>query len=119
MEGWDPDLQCTLLYSAQLEFTLIHSFAYSSPDTPPHGPLHHALDRPILQFVPLFTLNLLERSAFTSKAREEKTALMNGLASVLDRLSEGLRMRKILPGLLEEVGPSLVLNIGKVISCCR
>ena len=29
---------------------------------------------------------------------------MKGLASVLDRFSEGLRARKILPSLLEEVG---------------
>lgn len=33
---------------------------------------------------------------------------MKGLTSVLDRFSEGLRVRKILPSLLEEVGvPSL------------
>ena len=35
---------------------------------------------------------------------------MKGLASVLDRFSEGLRARKILPSLLEEVGRFLILE---------
>jgi SCY1-like protein 2 len=54
--------------------------------------------------LPISTLNFLDRSNFTSKTREEKISFMKGLTSVLDRFSDGLRTRKILPSLLEEVG---------------
>lgn len=50
------------------------------------------------------TLNFLDRSNFASKSREEKVAFMKGLTTVLGRFSEGMKRRKILPSLLEEVG---------------
>ena len=53
--------------------------------------------------LPISTLNFLERSNFATKSREEKISFMKGLVSVLDRFSEGLRTRKILPSLLEEM----------------
>ena len=53
--------------------------------------------------LPISTLNFLERSTFATKSREEKVSFMKGLQSVLDRFSEGLRIRKILPSLLEEM----------------
>ncbi|KAG5651283.1 hypothetical protein H0H81_009226 [Sphagnurus paluster] len=53
--------------------------------------------------LPISTLNFLDRSNFTSKTREEKISFMKGLISVLDKFSEGLRTRKILPSLLEEM----------------
>ncbi|KLO10413.1 kinase-like protein [Schizopora paradoxa] len=49
------------------------------------------------------TLNFLDRSTFASKSREEKISFMKGLTGVLDRFSEGLRIRKILPSLVEEM----------------
>lgn len=54
--------------------------------------------------LPISTLNFLDRSNFAAKSREEKISFMKGLTSVLDKFSEGLRVRKILPSLLEEVG---------------
>ena len=54
--------------------------------------------------LPISTLNFLDRSNFAAKTREEKVSFMKGLTSVLDKFSEGLRVRKILPSLLEEVG---------------
>ena len=64
----------------------------------------HALDtNPFFNSLPSSSLNFLERSTFTSKPRKEKTAFMEGLDSVLDRFSEGLWGRKILPSLPEEV----------------
>ncbi|KAF9228683.1 kinase-like protein [Gyrodon lividus] len=53
--------------------------------------------------LPISTLNFLDRSNFTAKTREEKISFMRGLTSVLGRFSEGLRIRKILPSLLEEM----------------
>ncbi|OSD01672.1 kinase-like protein [Trametes coccinea BRFM310] len=53
--------------------------------------------------LPVSTLNFLDRSNFAAKTREEKISFMKGLTSVLDRFSEGLRIRKILPSLLEEM----------------
>ena len=53
--------------------------------------------------LPISTLNFLDRSNFAAKSREEKISFMKGLTSVLDKFSEGLRVRKILPSLLEEV----------------
>ncbi|TFY81754.1 hypothetical protein EWM64_g2255 [Hericium alpestre] len=52
--------------------------------------------------LPISTLNFLDRSNFAAKSREEKISFMKGLTNVLDRFSEGLRVRKILPSLLEE-----------------
>ncbi|KIJ60622.1 hypothetical protein HYDPIDRAFT_98218 [Hydnomerulius pinastri MD-312] len=53
--------------------------------------------------LPISTLNFLDRSNFTAKTREEKISFMKGLTGVLSRFSEGLRIRKILPSLLEEM----------------
>ncbi|KAI0637126.1 kinase-like protein [Trametes polyzona] len=71
----------------------------------PHGrpspsdlPLH-----PFFSSLPVSTLNFLDRSNFAAKTREEKISFMKGLTSVLDRFTEGLRTRKILPSLLEEM----------------
>ncbi|KAI0670456.1 kinase-like protein [Trametes maxima] len=71
----------------------------------PHGrpnpsdlPLH-----PFFSSLPVSTLNFLDRSNFAAKTREEKISFMKGLTSVLERFSEGLRTRKILPSLLEEM----------------
>jgi SCY1-like protein 2 len=58
---------------------------------------------PFFSSLPISTLNFLDRSNFAAKSREEKISFMKGLTSVLDRFSEGLRVRKILPSLLEEV----------------
>jgi SCY1-like protein 2 len=49
------------------------------------------------------TLNFLDRSTFASKTREEKIAFMKGLPGVLPKFSDGLRTRKLLPSLVEEV----------------
>ena len=66
--------------------------------------------------LPISTLNFLDRSNFAAKTREEKISFMKGLTNVLDRFSEGLRVRKVLPSLLEEVGVHflrwrIVLNV--------
>ncbi|EEB99415.1 hypothetical protein MPER_00914, partial [Moniliophthora perniciosa FA553] len=53
--------------------------------------------------LPISTLNFLDRSNFTAKTREEKVSFMKGLATVLGKFSDGLKTRKILPSLLEEV----------------
>ena len=86
-----------------------HSFAYSLPDTLPHGPLH---SRSRLTHSPIRSPppNFLGRSTFASEPREEKIASMKSLAGVLDRFSKGLQVRKILPSLLEAVGRSFVLE---------
>ena len=125
MEGWDTDLQCTFFCSfAQLEYLLIRRLALIRlllARYPASRPTPSTLStNPFFNSLPISTLNFLERSTFASKPREEKIAFMKGLASVLDRFSEGLRARKILPSLLEEVGPiSYPLTIAKVLSCCR
>lgn len=56
------------------------------------------------------TLNFLDRSNFASKSREEKIAFMKGLTTVLPRFSEGMKRRKILPSLLEEMKDPLLLS---------
>ncbi|KIJ17168.1 hypothetical protein PAXINDRAFT_111962 [Paxillus involutus ATCC 200175] len=66
-----------------------------TPDTLPSHSFFSSL--------PISTLNFLDRSNFTAKTREEKISFMKGLTSVLGRFSEGLRIRKILPSLLEEM----------------
>lgn len=53
--------------------------------------------------LPVSTLNFLDRSTFSSKTREEKIAFMKGLITVLPTFTDGLRTRKILPSLVEEV----------------
>ncbi|KAF8906024.1 kinase-like protein [Gymnopilus junonius] len=71
---------------------------YGARPTPESLPSHS-----FFSSLPISTLNFLDRSNFTAKTREEKISFMKGLTSVLDRFSEGLRTRKILPSLLEEM----------------
>lgn len=72
---------------------------YGSRPNPETLPTH-----PFFSSLPISTLNFLDRSNFTAKTREEKISFMKGLTGVLGKFSEGLRTRKILPSLLEEVG---------------
>ncbi|KAG6874310.1 hypothetical protein C0995_001535 [Termitomyces sp. Mi166 len=72
-----------------------HASSRPSPSTLPSHPFFSSL--------PISTLNFLDRSNFTSKTREEKISFMKGLTGVLDKFSEGLRTRKILPSLVEEM----------------
>lgn len=58
---------------------------------------------PFFSSLAISTLNFLDRSTFASKTREEKIAFMKGLTGVLPSFSDGLRTRKILPSLIEEV----------------
>ena len=112
--GWDPDFQCTVLYSfAWLEYTLIQQLALirlvlarcrTAQPTP--STLSTTL---FFKSLLISTLNFLGRSTFASKPREEKIAFMKGRANGLDRLSERLQARKIPPSLLEELGRSLIL----------
>ncbi|KDR81413.1 hypothetical protein GALMADRAFT_239295 [Galerina marginata CBS 339.88] len=90
MERLDSDLQVLLR-------SLITRH-YGSRPTPETLPSH-----PFFSSLPISTLNFLDRSNFTAKTREEKISFMKGLTSVLDRFSDGLRTRKILPSLLEEM----------------
>ncbi|KAI0256494.1 kinase-like domain-containing protein [Lactifluus subvellereus] len=86
----DRDLQAMLA-------SLITRHAQNRP-TPSSLPSH-----PFFSSLPISTLNFLDRSNFAAKSREEKISFMKGLTSVLDRFSEGLRVRKVLPTLLEEM----------------
>ncbi|KAI0361929.1 kinase-like protein [Trametes cingulata] len=90
MERLDQDLRALLT-------ALITRQPHSRPN-PSDLPLH-----PFFSSLPVSTLNFLDRSNFAAKTREEKISFMKGLTSVLDRFSEGLRTRKILPSLLEEM----------------
>ncbi|KII88940.1 hypothetical protein PLICRDRAFT_91412 [Plicaturopsis crispa FD-325 SS-3] len=90
MERLDNDLQILLR-------SLITRHSNSRP-TPATLPTH-----PFFSSLPISTLNFLDRSNFTAKSREEKISFMKGLTSVLDKFSEGLRSRKILPSLVEEM----------------
>lgn len=75
-----------------------HALHRPTPETLPSHPFFSSLS--------ISTLNFLERSTFASKTREEKITFMKGLTGVLDRFSEGLKTRKILPSLVEEVSPA-------------
>ncbi|KAH8108130.1 other/SCY1 protein kinase [Cristinia sonorae] len=90
MERLDGDLRAVL---NQL-ITRLHQ----SRPTPTALPQH-----PFFSSLPISTLNFLDRSNFAAKSREEKISFMKGLTSVLERFSEGLQRRKILPSLLEEM----------------
>ncbi|PBK77709.1 other/SCY1 protein kinase [Armillaria solidipes] len=90
MERLDADLQGLLR-------SLITRHSNNRP-TPTTLPSH-----PFFSSLPISTLNFLDRSNFTAKTREEKIGFMKGLTGVLDKFSEGLRTRKILPSLLEEM----------------
>ncbi|KAF7311612.1 Kinase-like protein [Mycena kentingensis (nom. inval.)] len=90
LESLDPDLQNLLRSLITRQAT-----NRPSPTSLPSYPFFNSL--------PISTLNFLDRSNFTAKTREEKISFMKGLTTVLDRFSEGLRTRKILPSLLEEM----------------
>ncbi|EAU88393.1 other/SCY1 protein kinase [Coprinopsis cinerea okayama7 len=90
MERWEQDLQ-------SLVRSLVTRHATSRP-TPQTLSSH-----PFFSSLPISTLNFLDRSNFTAKTREEKISFMKGLTGVLNRFSEGLQTRKILPSLLEEM----------------
>ncbi|KAI9452325.1 other/SCY1 protein kinase [Russula earlei] len=92
----DRDLQAMLS-------SLITRHPQSRP-TPSSLPSH-----PFFSSLPISTLNFLDRSNFAAKSREEKISFMKGLTGVLDRFSEGLRVRKILPSLLEEMKDTQLL----------
>ncbi|KAJ3780298.1 hypothetical protein GGU10DRAFT_417412, partial [Lentinula aff. detonsa] len=94
MERLEPDLQALL----RSLITRNHQ-GRPSPTILPSDPFFSSL--------PISTLNFLDRSNFTAKTREE-TSFMKGLTSVLSRFSEGLKSRKILPTLLEEVHSHLL-----------
>ncbi|KAF7322690.1 Kinase-like protein [Mycena chlorophos] len=96
MESMDPDLQNLLR-------TLITRQATNRP-TPTTLPSY-----PFFSSLPISTLNFLDRSTFATKTREEKVSFMKGLTAVLERFSEGLRTRKILPSLLEEMKDTFLL----------
>ncbi|KAI0340500.1 kinase-like protein [Trametopsis cervina] len=90
MDRLDPDLKALLT-----SLITRHSQSRPSPSTLPSHPFFSSL--------PISTLNFLDRSNFAAKSREEKISFMKGLTNVLDKFSEGLRTRKILPSLLEEM----------------
>ncbi|KAG8903440.1 hypothetical protein FRB99_003262, partial [Tulasnella sp. 403] len=97
METWDQDLRAlvTNLVTAKTYTRL------SAQTLPSHS---------YFSSLAISTLNFLDRSNFASKTREEKVAFMKGLTSVLDRFSEGMKRRKILPSLLEEMKDPLLLS---------
>ncbi|KAI0811239.1 kinase-like protein [Irpex lacteus] len=90
MDRLDPDLRALLT-----SMITRHAANRPSPTTLPSHAFFSSL--------PISTLNFLDRSNFAAKSREEKISFMKGLTGVLDRFSEGLRTRKILPSLLEEM----------------
>ncbi|KAH9842331.1 other/SCY1 protein kinase [Rhodofomes roseus] len=96
MERLDPDLR-TLLGA------LIGRHPQNRP-SPGSLPTHA-----FFSSLPISTLNFLDRSNFAAKTREEKISFMKGLMGVLDKFSEGLRIRKILPSLLEEMKDTQLL----------
>lgn len=96
MERLDSDLRVLLN-------TLVTRHPHERPapgDLPAHA---------FFSSLPISTLNFLDRSNFAAKSREEKISFMKGLTSVLGRFSEGLRIRKILPSLLEEMKDTQLL----------
>ncbi|KAJ7043254.1 kinase-like domain-containing protein [Mycena alexandri] len=97
MDSLDPDLQVLLR-------SLITRQPSNRP-TPTTLPSH-----PFFSSLPISTLNFLDRSNFTAKTREEKISFMKGLTNVLDKFSSGLRTRKILPSLLEEMKDTHLLE---------
>ncbi|EJT98337.1 hypothetical protein DACRYDRAFT_57369 [Dacryopinax primogenitus] len=65
--------------------------------------------QPFFSSLAISTLNFLERSTFSAKPKEEKATFMKGLLKVLPRFSEGLKRRKILPSLVEEMKDTWLL----------
>ena len=107
VERLDSDLQGSCFSPLILSHSLHHysgllrSLITRQPNsrpTPEALPSH-----PFFSSLPISTLNFLDRSNFTAKTREEKISFMKGLTGVLDKFSDGLRTRKILPSLVEEV----------------
>ncbi|PSR71142.1 hypothetical protein PHLCEN_2v12988 [Hermanssonia centrifuga] len=96
MDRLDPDLRVVLN-----SLITRHPHSRPSPSTLPSDAFFSSL--------PISTLNFLDRSNFAAKSREEKISFMKGLTSVLERFSEGLRTRKILPSLLEEMKDTQLL----------
>ncbi|OBZ75157.1 Protein kinase domain-containing protein ppk32 [Grifola frondosa] len=96
MERLDQDLR-------ELLNSMITRTTHNRP-TPSTIPVH-----PFFSSLPVSTLNFLDRSNFAAKSREEKISFMKGLTNVLDKFSEGLRTRKILPSLLEEMKDTQLL----------
>ncbi|KAF5373040.1 hypothetical protein D9758_001726 [Tetrapyrgos nigripes] len=90
MDRLDPDLQSLLR-----ALITRHHAGRPTPTLLPSQPFFSSL--------PISTLSFLDRSTFTAKTREEKISFMKGLAGVLDKFSDGLKTRKILPSLLEEM----------------
>ncbi|KAF8503756.1 other/SCY1 protein kinase [Russula emetica] len=93
----DKDLQGIKVSDAAMLASLISRHSQSRP-TPSSLPSHA-----FFSSLPISTLTFLDRSNFAAKSREEKISFMKGLTAVLDRFTEGLRVRKILPSLLEEM----------------
>ncbi|KZT74196.1 kinase-like protein [Daedalea quercina L-15889] len=96
MERLDPDLR-----------TLLSALVTRQPQNRPSPaslPSHA-----FFSSLPISTLNFLDRSNFAAKTREEKISFMKGLTGVLGKFSEGLRIRKILPSLLEEMKDTQLL----------
>ncbi|KAI0933145.1 hypothetical protein AcV5_005979 [Taiwanofungus camphoratus] len=96
MERLDSDLRVVL--NAMITR---HPHNRPSPNILPSDPFFSSL--------PISTLNFLDRSNFAAKSREEKISFMKGLANVLGKFSEGLRIRKILPSLVEEMKDTQLL----------
>ncbi|KZT03514.1 kinase-like protein [Laetiporus sulphureus 93-53] len=96
LERLDPDLRVLLS-------SLITRHPHNRP-SPSSLPSHS-----FFSSLPISTLNFLDRSNFAAKSREEKVSFMKGLTVVLRKFSEGLRIRKILPSLLEEMKDTQLL----------
>ncbi|KAG8947652.1 hypothetical protein FRC04_010586 [Tulasnella sp. 424] len=97
MEAWDQDVRSLVngLVTAKTHNRL------TAQTLPTHS---------YFSSLAISTLNFLDRSNFSSKSREEKIAFMKGLTTVLPRFSEGMKRRKILPSLLEEMKDPLLLS---------
>ncbi|KAL0567575.1 Protein kinase domain-containing protein ppk32 [Marasmius crinis-equi] len=114
LERLDRDLQALLR-----SMITRHPTGRPTPSTLPSLPFFSSL--------PISTLNFLDRSTFTAKTREEKISFMKGLTTVLDKFSDGLKTRKILPSLLEEMKDTHLLpyilpnvfNIASVLSASQ
>ncbi|KAE9407078.1 hypothetical protein BT96DRAFT_954642 [Gymnopus androsaceus JB14] len=104
MGALEPDLQCELNPLLFLSYGLSSRRNHNGRPTPSTLP-----SDPFFSSLPISTLNFLDRSNFTAKTREEKISFMKGLTNVLSRFSEGLKSRKILPTLLEEMKDSHLL----------
>ncbi len=110
MDRLDPDLRGKRSINVWMNYSLTVSWLSVALLT--SMITRHAANRPspttlpshaFFSSLPISTLNFLDRSNFAAKSREEKISFMKGLTGVLDRFSEGLRTRKILPSLLEEM----------------